>query len=52
LVEKVVLKVSSNNTKAVKLYQSLGFVEEGRMTKEIKLEDGTYVDTIVMAQFV
>ena len=52
LVEKVVLKVSSNNPKAVKLYQSLGFVEEGRMTKEIKLEDGTYVDTIVMAQFV
>lgn len=52
LIEKVILKVSSNNPKAIRLYQSLGFKEEGRMIKEIKLEDGTYIDTIVMAQFV
>lgn len=51
-IEKVILKVGSNNPKAIRLYKSLGFIEEGRMIKEIKLEDGTYVDTIVMAQFV
>lgn len=51
-VEKVNLKVSSNNPKAVRLYESLGFQKEGQMKKEIKLEDGTYVDTILMGQFV
>ena len=51
-VEKVNLKVSSNNPKAVRLYESLGFEKEGQMKNEIKLEDGTYVDTILMGQFV
>lgn len=51
-IEKVNLKVSSNNPKAIRLYGFLGFEKEGQMKKEIKLEDGRYVDTILMGQFV
>jgi len=40
------------NPKAVKLYQNLGFIEEGRLKKCLRLGNGLYSDAILMAKFV
>lgn len=37
LIEKVSLGVLSTNQRAIELYKSMGFVEEGRKIKEVKL---------------
>jgi RimJ/RimL family protein N-acetyltransferase len=50
-VEKVELIVRSTNARAIHLYRSCGFVEEGRFVKRIKLEYGQYIDDISMAWF-
>ncbi len=52
LIEKVGLAVFSTNTRAIELYRRLGFVEEGRRARAIKLDPGEYVDEILMARFV
>lgn len=51
-VEKVRLAVVSTNTGAIEMYQSLGFVEEGRRRREIRLGPDRYADDVVMAVFV
>ena len=51
-IEKVCLEVFATNTRAIALYQALGFQEEGRLVKQIKLGPGMYVDTIRMGKFV
>jgi putative acetyltransferase len=51
-VEKVELQVRSTNEPAIALYRSLGFVEEGRKTKRLKLAPNEYVDDIYMAMWV
>jgi len=51
-VEKICLKVFDANPKAVKLYQNLGFIEEGRLKKCLRLGNGLYSDAILMAKFV
>ena len=51
-IEKVCLEVFTTNTRAITLYQSLGFREEGRLVRHIKLGPGLYVDTLRMARFV
>jgi ribosomal protein S18 acetylase RimI-like enzyme len=51
-VEKVELQVRSSNDGAVALYRSLGFVEEGRKTRRLKLGPGEYLDDIYMALWV
>ena len=52
IIEKVCLEVFATNTRAITLYKALGFQEEGRLVKEIKLGPRIYVDTLRMAQFV
>jgi RimJ/RimL family protein N-acetyltransferase len=52
LIEKVDLAVFSTNASAIELYRRLGFVEEGRRAKEIKLAPGEYVDEVLMGRFV
>ncbi len=52
LIEKVSLGVFSNNLRAIALYKSLGFVEEGRKVKEFKLAENEYADDILMYKFV
>lgn len=47
-IEKVFLQVFATNTPAIKLYQQMGFVEEGRHVKAIKQPNGEYVDVIQM----
>lgn len=47
-IEKVYLTVFASNVKAIKLYQSLGFVEEGRYIKGARQLNGAYVDILQM----
>lgn len=51
-IEKVCLGVFENNTRARKLYSSLGFIEESRHPGEFKMPDGRYIDDIQMSQWV
>jgi ribosomal protein S18 acetylase RimI-like enzyme len=50
-VEKIELHVRSTNPAAIALYESLGFVHEGRKVRRIKLYDG-YADDLCMGLFV
>ena len=50
-IEKVCLEVMEDNLGAIQLYKNLGFFEEGRKAKGVKL-DGGYQDLILMALFV
>jgi RimJ/RimL family protein N-acetyltransferase len=48
-IETLRLKVHAKNKKAIALYQSVGFVEEGRKLKGVKFSDGSYDAVILMA---
>jgi ribosomal protein S18 acetylase RimI-like enzyme len=50
-LRKVELLVRDSNPGAIRLYQRLGFVEEGRFRDRIRLPDGTFVDDVAMAWF-
>lgn len=47
-VTRVELHVRADNTKALALYRSLGFVTEGTQRSHLRIDDGTYVDGILM----
>lgn len=47
-LERVWLKVMTDNAPAIKLYQKCGFVEEGVMRKSV-FKKGQFVDQIMMA---
>ena len=51
-VEKVELQVRASNEPAIALYRSLGFVEEGRKTRRLKLGPTEYADDVYMALWV
>jgi RimJ/RimL family protein N-acetyltransferase len=51
-VEKVELQVRSSNEPAIALYRSLGFVEEGRKTRRLKIGRNEYLDDVYMALWV
>jgi len=46
-IRKVNLKVRPDNTRAMDMYRKLGFVEEGRITREFYI-NGKYYDNILM----
>jgi len=50
-IEKIELRVRSTNPRAIALYESLGFVHEGRLLDRVKLRQG-YADDLCMALFV
>lgn len=52
LIEKFELQVRSSNLRAIKLYEQLGFQQEGRKTKQIKIAPGQYLDNVYMAFWV
>lgn len=52
LIEKVSLGVFSTNERAIALYEKMGFTEEGRKVKEFKMENGSYIDDVLMCKFV
>ncbi len=51
-VEKIELQVRSSNDRAIALYRSLGFVEEGRKTRRLKIGPNEYLDDVYMALWV
>lgn len=51
VIRKLSLQVFENNRRAVRLYRSLGFQEEGRLHREVR-EEGRFIDMIQMALFV
>lgn len=51
-IEKVSLGVFSTNERAIALYKKMGFKEEGRKIKEFKMNNGEYIDDILMYKFV
>lgn len=51
-IEKFELQVRSSNVGAIKLYESLGFVEEGRKIKRLKYGPNDYQDDIYMSLWV
>lgn len=52
MIEKITLSVFSSNVNAISLYRKSGFLEEGRCPKDMKLKDGTYIDSVLMYKFV
>jgi len=52
VLEKVYLQVIATHSRAIALYTSLGFKEEGRQIRDVKMESGEYVDVLIMARFV
>jgi len=50
-IEKIELTVRASNKRALGLYRSMGFVEEGRIRNRVKV-DGKYHDDIAMSLFV
>lgn len=46
------LGVFSTNHRAISLYKKMGFLEEGRKIFEFKLNDGEYIDDVIMYKFV
>ena len=50
-LRKLYLRVFDTNQNAIRLYESLGFVEEARLRGDWLRADGSYGDTIIMAVF-
>lgn len=50
-VQRIELRVRATNERAISLYRTFGFVEEGRFKERIALPDGTVVDDLAMAWF-
>ena len=52
VIEKLALEVFAANQPAIGLYKKLGFLEEGRRLRHVKIADGKYIDVILMYRFV
>lgn len=52
LIEQIRLSVLATNEAAIRLYTTMGFVLEGRLMNQAKLDKGTYTDLILMARSV
>jgi RimJ/RimL family protein N-acetyltransferase len=50
-VEKIELLVRATNLRAIRMYSKLGFMEEGRFKKRVRLFDGDFIDDLAMAWF-
>ncbi len=48
-IEKIILHVRSTNARAIALYKKFNFVEEGRFSNWVKIDDAHYIDDIIMA---
>jgi len=50
-LEIMQLSVYATNTRAFRVYEKCGYKECGRLTRDIKFQDGKYTDRILMEQF-
>ena len=51
-VRKIELNVRATNTRAIGLYRSLGFEEQGRQLERICIDEQTFIDDLEMGLFV
>jgi RimJ/RimL family protein N-acetyltransferase len=51
-LERIELSVFAHNTRAISLYRKLGFEEEARLLRSVKLADGAYYDDVMMVRWV
>lgn len=51
-IRKIELNVNADNSGAIKLYHTFGFIEEGRRHMAIHMDDGTFADDIIMGLIV
>lgn len=49
-ISRIDLFVLADNTRAIALYESLGFTVEGRRRRMIRRPDGGFVDDLLMAR--
>lgn len=49
-VERLTLGVAAGNSGAIRLYESRGFVQEGRLARELRVGPGRYEDELLMAR--
>lgn len=49
VLTKLSLAVMADNAAGIRIYRSLGFVDEGRRVGEVRMEDGTLRDDLLMA---
>jgi RimJ/RimL family protein N-acetyltransferase len=52
LIKQIRLSVLATNEAAIRLYTTMGFAQEGRLMNQVRLDDGTYTDLILMARSV
>jgi RimJ/RimL family protein N-acetyltransferase len=50
-LRKIELLVRRSNARAIRLYERLGFVEEGILRDRVRLPSGDFVDDVAMAWF-
>ncbi len=50
-VLKIELLVRATNFGAIRLYERLGFAEEGRFRDRVRLPSGDFIDDVAMAWF-
>jgi RimJ/RimL family protein N-acetyltransferase len=50
VIKKITLNVLETNTKAIALYEKMGFEIEGVLKKDKMLSDGNYYNTIIMGK--
>jgi RimJ/RimL family protein N-acetyltransferase len=50
-VQKICLGVFADNQQAVRLYERFGFVQEGRLRRQIRRAEGDYMDEILMGRW-
>jgi putative acetyltransferase len=50
-IERIELVVRHGLTHAIRLYEQVGFVQEGRFVRRFRMADGTYEDDLPMAKF-
>lgn len=52
VLTKIGLAVFADNERAIALYRTFGFVDEGRRVREYRMTDGTYRDDLLMYRLV
>ncbi len=52
IIEKLGLSVFADNERALHIYRTMGFDEEGRRLGEYRMEDGTLRDDVLLYRMV
>lgn len=50
-IVKVTLEVDTLNSRAIRLYHSMGFIEEGHLKMDRRMENMEFRDSLIMARF-